>query len=168
MKKLFFILVLLFCSTGVFAQIEKGIWRIGGETSLDFLRETVGGEVLQSRANGNVGASYFIFTNLSLNMGIGFNYETEGESQENSSYTLSIGTRYYLPIKVFLEANLEENNVKEYHKAKESGIKANFAVGYSWFLNDKIALEPAIRYRIGFGDYIPKTFVLRIGFSFYI
>ena len=173
MKNVLFILALYFCTiTGAMAQTEKGGFRLGGSTSVDFLNSKHAGyEFKASELNIDVSGGYFIIDNLSVDIGIDYNMQKE--SGDNNTATVIMGEagiRYYLPVKVFFASSFNFLSL-DYAREWTTGTAISLKTGYAWFVKDNIALEPSVGYRIGLSN--KKRFTkydqlsLWLGFSVY-
>ena len=144
--------MLLCIAVGVMAQTEQGKIRIGGSSSLDFINlKHDGADGSTNMFDLNLNGGYFIMDNLSIDVGLGFSMEKYSEANDASTtFTGEIGARYYLPVNVFAGAGFDFMSYKEGESVSGTGVKLK--VGYSWFVNDNIAIEPIIGYRIGLTD----------------
>ena len=169
MKNLLLILVMLCTTVGVAAQTEAGKVRVGGSTNISFLNTKHDGfDDKLNEFDLEVSGGYFIIDNLSLDLGLHFGYEKEGDYDASTAILGEIGARYYLPAKVFLGASFDFLSLKEGDDSA-SGTGVNLKAGYSWFIKDNIALEPAVGYRIGLSnkdDYTKyNELSIKLGFS---
>ena len=169
MKNLLLILVLLCTTVGVAAQTEAGKIRIGGSSNLSFLNTKHDGfDDKLNELDFEVSGGYFIIDNLSLDLGLLFGYEKDGDDDAGTAFQGEIGARYYLPVKMFVGASFDFLSLKE-GDYSASGTGVNLKAGYSWFVKDNIAIEPAVGYRIGLSnkdDYTKfNQLSIRLGLS---
>lgn len=175
MKKILLVLAVSLFAFNAFAQTEKGAFRVGGAADLSFINSKFDGDD-DSTNNINLGvdAGYFVIDNLSINLGLGFGYTKIGDSNA-TAFGVNVGARYYLPVKVFFDAAFDLT----YSKAKINDVSGDgltgtgvtLMAGYAWFLNERIAIEPAIGYRLGLSNKDDGTkqnnFGVQIGFGLY-
>lgn len=148
----------IFVSGGLSAQtVNQGAWMIGGGV----------GYVSQSNSEIDLDISTFYFTprvayyvidNLGVGLGVDFvSFTIDGESE--SSTSLTPYARYYVFDAIFAQAS--------YELPFEEDVDGTFAVGagYSWFLNNSVAIEPTVVYRSS-GDN--SSFGLEIGIQAFI
>ena len=152
MKKFYIILTTALFAVSTFAQTEKGALRISGASSLNFTntkyKEASGSTNV---ADLGIGIGYFFINNLSADLTVAAGYE-KASYQDNATTSVGaeLGLRYYLPFKVFAGAGFEYLTYM-HGSSSTSASAANFKVGYAAFLNDNIAIEPAVVYRMGLG-----------------
>jgi hypothetical protein len=155
MKKLLTVF-LLAISLSTFSQIKKPITEgniiISGSGSLQSYRgETITGNTVSKRSvfalNLSPGAGYFIIDNFALGANITGSYYKQGL---NKYYTLGIGpwARYYFDEGIFVKA---ETNFILFHgmgsnDSRQRTYSIAPGVGYAWFLNQKVSLEPCLSY----------------------
>ena len=169
MKNLLLILVLLCTTVGVAAQTEAGKIRVGGSSNLSFLNTKHDGfDDKMNELDFEVSGGYFIIDNLSLDLGLHFGYEKDGDDDASSAFIGELGARYYLPTKIFVGASFDFLSLKQ-GDSSASGTGVNLKAGYSWFVKDNIALEPVVGYRIGLSkkdDYTKyNELSIRLGLS---
>ncbi|MBP6184907.1 MAG: outer membrane beta-barrel protein [Chitinophagaceae bacterium] len=148
------------CSSNLQAQtVNAGAWMIGGDAGFSSASyDGVDDALTTISLNPNIG--YFIMDNLGVGLRLGVESQTQGD---NGLTIFSVGpfARYYVWQGLFPQVGFNYNSVK----VKDGGdattsTDIDIAVGYSLFLNNSIALEPALYYNIGDGV---NTFGLRIG-----
>ena len=173
MKKVLFIVALSLFAIGAFAQTEKGKFRIGGDANVGFASTKLDG-ASNSNTDLNLGveAGYFVIDNLSINAGLLLGYEKiGGDDDATNTYGLQLGARYYLPSKIFFGAAFDVISSKYGSYDSQTGTGLTLGAGYALFLNDKVAFEPSIGYRLGLSDKDKGTkaniFAINLGFSFY-
>ena len=168
MKNGLIILVFSLCAIGAMAQTEKGKFRLGGDINLGFLNTDYSSDYKTNGFNIYANGGYFIMDNLSLDLGLGYNWAKIDGFDGSSSLRGEIGARYYLPINVFLGASFD---AATYNNGDNLGTGVNLKAGYAWFIRDNIALEPAIGYRLGLSNKNDGTkyneFGAKLGLSVY-
>jgi len=170
MKKLFILVLFTTVTMGAMAQTEAGKMRLGGSTNLSFLNtKHAGYDDAMSEFEINANAGYFIIDKLSLDLGLQFGYEKEGDYDADKAFLGEIGARYYLPGNFFLGASFDILSIKSGDDTAYTGTGANLKAGYAWFVKDNIAIEPAVGYRIGLTNEDDGTkfdqFSIKLGIS---
>jgi len=180
MRKMFFTIVALAAmATSAFAQTEAGNIYVGAASDLGFTTTKAGYDGAKSEAEFglDVNGGYFVIDNLSVNAELGFNYWSQDKDATNT-FSLGVGGRYYLPMKVFFGAMFDFSSMGVSHDGKSgddrlSSMGLTLGAGYAWFLNDNVAIEPALGYRIGLSSKTEPTqynwsgFEIKIGFGIY-
>ena len=159
MKKIMFALLLAVVSTSAFAQFEKGTKFVGAN-----LQGTGFGMGYSKNTDFYIGlqanAGYFIEDSWMLVGELGWAHQNG-----KSNVGLGAGARYYLQQKGFFFGGM----------LKYKHIPANFnnvyltpEVGYCFFLNDHVSIEPAIYVDMCMNHFKDFTNVgLKIGFGYY-
>lgn len=146
------------------AQIEQGTWLVGASSNAGFTsyNEDAGD---YSEFSLDVKGGYFVIDNLAVGLNLGY-----AKVDEASATKIGIFGRYYVNGKIFLGAGYNSNTldsgVDGADKVTVSEIPLE--VGYAVFLNNAIAVEPALGYSIYGGDGEGSAFGLKIGFSLYL
>lgn len=177
MKKLIFpVLTALLITTSSQAQdtptaLQKGKWMV--ETNLNPFSSigTTGllyNKTKNTEAWGIGGeAGYFVIDQLAIKAGIGYNkskMDLIGLSIDNKSFNYTVGAKYYIINAIPVQVDFGGIKVND---AKQNLIFGG-QVGYAWFINDNITIEPQIRYNLSNGDngyQNDNVFSARIGFS---
>ena len=153
MKKLLTVLALAFaCSTAAFAQFEKGKKYLGADINgfgMSYSHESD----FTLKCGGHAG--YCVEDNLLVIGHIGFDYSYK------DLQTVSVGAklRYFIAdTGVFLGAG--SRFLREFSDNNDFQITPE--VGYCYFLNGNLALQPSIYYDLSFSDFKEKS---RIGLS---
>jgi len=181
MKKLIFtVLTALLITTSSQAQetptaLQKGKWMV--ETNLNPF-SSIGTTGLLYNKTKNTEAwgiggetGYFISDQFAIKAGIGYNkseldinINEEYFTRKTTSFSYKIGAKYYIinaiPVQIDL-GGIKENNAKQ-------NLIFGGQVGYAWFINNNIIIEPQIRYNLSNGDngyQNDNVFSARIGFS---
>ncbi len=116
--------------------VGKESWMIGG--SLGFSSQKYkNDEASSSILNINPSAGYYFADDFAFLLGISFfNISYDGSS--TSSFNLAPGLRYYVTEPIFIQADAS------FGLDDDGGSVFGISVGYSWFLNNSIAIEPAV------------------------
>ena len=168
MRKLFYstlTALLCFCTAQVASAqtVNKGAWMIGGDIQFASVKvKDADGSTTILGISPQLG--YYIMDNFALGLAVDFtSISFDGDSE--SSTALAPMARYYVVNPVFLQL--------QYAFGLDEGSGSAFtpSVGYSWFLNNAVAIEPQLYYRIynadgDFGD--TNTFGLSIGIQAYL
>jgi hypothetical protein len=168
MKKLLFLstlaLGLLVCFSSQ-AQTEQGKILVGANSELAFMSTSLDGvDDNFTQFNGAVDFGYFFIDNLVFGAILG--YESQKCDEFNidySAFTYGLQGRYYYE-NFFVAAAY----VSQKEKDEDAVNDARFGVGYAFFINDFISVEPMVFYSLGLGDNKNNTFGGRIGFAIYI
>lgn len=169
-QKSILILLLLFSSTIVFGQLEKGKFFIQGSSSIGFSSEkytyTSGGTSTESSKTTHFSfspkAGYFVIDNLPVGLAINVStYKTKAISGSNESHSndLTIGpfARYYfLPqdkLKPMAElyfgvgGSKDKSTSSGYNSESKYGIfEYSIGAGASYFVSDHIAFDFLLSY----------------------
>lgn len=159
MKK---ILLTLFASVIVFAasaQISKGTVILGGSSNLNFTsyNEDAGD---YSQFDVDIHGGYFLMDNLAAGLNLFYSKDSEAD---DATTAFGVFARYYFNGKIFAGAAF--NSAKQ---GDFSGTQIPIEVGYAWFLNNAVAIEPALNYSIYGGDLDGASFGLNVGISVYL
>lgn len=143
--------------------VNQGAWMIGGSAGFTSINPKEGDEstsVLD--ISPNVG--YYIADDLAIGLGISFtSVSIDGNS--NSTTSLSPFVRYYVTNPIFLQVGADLG------LDDGAGTAIGASVGYSWFLNNSVAIEPALFFQSynEDGDFFDYTaFGLSIGVQAFI
>jgi hypothetical protein len=118
--------------------VNQGAWMVGGSASLDIAKAKGADESTTSfHLNPNLG--YFISDDLAI--GLGLNVDDEGIEGVDTRFGIGPFVRYYVADPIFIQANvnLELN--------EGGGTSFGAAVGYSWFVNSAVAIEPSLYFQ---------------------
>ena len=145
MKKLMKITLILagfFCLSGMISAqtVGKGAWMVGGAagfTSSKF--KDADNSTTTVIIAPNLG--YFIADDLALGLGVGF-VSTSFNGNSNSSFNLGPFARYYVTEPIFVQVGADLG------LDEGAGTTIGASVGYSWFLNNGVAVEPALFFNI--------------------
>ena len=117
-------------------------------------------KVLKLRFGLEGTAGYFVGDCLMARAVLAYNHE-----KHNDKLSVGAGMRYYFDqCGVFLGAGAEY----VHHSPNWNDVQIPLEVGYAFFLNRYLTVEPAIYYKMSLDDFSDKTTVgLRVGFGFY-
>ncbi len=162
MKKLLTVALLFLVTVGAQAQFEKGTKFVGASLSgLELSYNSVSDFKFGLQAE----AGYFFADNWMVKGNVGYGYQYKNN-------TLDVGAlaRYYIKnVGLFLGAGAEYSYLGK--NALGEGV-SDFAIpvqlGYCFYLNDHVSIEPAAYYKMSLIDFANNSEVgLRIGFSYY-
>jgi len=132
------------CTTQVISAqtVGKGAWMVGGSAGFD-IQSIKDVDDSQTTIFLDPTVGYFIADDLAIGLHLGFRSESVGG---NSASTFGLGpfVRYYVTDPIFIQAFVDLD-------LSENGRDPNFGaeVGYSWFLNNGLAIEPALYFSTG-------------------
>lgn len=170
MKKIF---LTAFAALTVFAasaQIEQGTILVGASSNAGFtsFNEDAGD---YSQFNLDVKGGYFIMDNLAIGLNLGFSSVDFGDSGKETDTGFGLFGRYYFNGKIFGGVGFNSVKVKFESDSFDSESTVSvipIEVGYAAFLNDAVAIEPALNYSIYGGDSEGASFGLSIGLTVYL
>lgn len=147
------------------AQIEKGTWLASGGSNLSFTsnNEDAGD---YSEFDVNVKAGYFVIDNLAVGLLVGYNklnFNADGADSPDATTAIGLFGRYYVNGNVLLGANFASAKSGDL-----SGTQIGLEAGYAIFLNNAVAIEPALNYNIFGGDLEGAQFGLNVGISVFL
>ncbi len=155
MKKLIFLLLLML-SINSYSQEKKPITEgniilSGSGTIQSYHSETTTGTSLTKTSlfslNLSPGVGYFIIDNLAIGGNLTVSYYKQGL---NKYYTLGLGpwARYYFNNGIFVkgETNFVIFNGLGSNNSRQRSYSITPGVGYAFFLNEKVSLEPCLSY----------------------
>lgn len=151
-----FVLIAFVCFTQVMSAqtVNQGAWMVGGSAQLDISKVKDADEsTTQWELSPALG--YYVIDDLAI--GLGLSLYDLGDAFETQA---AVGpfVRYYVADPIFLEAgaDLELN--------EGGGTTIGARLGYSWFLNTGVAIEPALYFQSYSSDAFDITsFGLSIG-----
>ena len=157
MKKILFLLLLLLCGVQANAQFDP---------RLTFVRGSLSGLRLTYRSPENFGlgldadAGYFITDCVMLRANLGYEH-----TRQVDDVRVGVGARYYfLQNGIYLGAGAEYNHFTP----SNNDVMIPVEVGYAFFLNRHVTVEPALYYKMSLHDFSGNSTVgLRIGFGYY-
>ncbi len=157
--KLFTLAAFVCCAQIASAQtVNQGAWMIGGDAGFSSFK-VKDADNSTTFFNISPDLGYFIADDLAIGLGIDFQ-SVSFDGNSTSSFSLGPSVRYYVADPIFIQvgANLGLD--------EGAGTTLGAAVGYSWFLNNSVAIEPALFFNIynedgDFNDF--SVFGLSIG-----
>lgn len=136
--KSMFTLLAFVCITQVMTAqtVGKGAWMVGGSAGFSSTK-VKNADFSTTRIDLNPNLGYFFADDLALGLALDFN-STSVDGNSSSTFGLGPFVRYYVTNPIFIQvgANLGLND--------GAGTSFGAKVGYSWFLNDAVAIEPAL------------------------
>lgn len=157
----------VFIAVDSFAQFNQGRYIAGGgfnfstETNKSKSGSTVttDGKSTQFSLSPQVG--YFPVDNIAVGLGLVLSsgkYKPDGVGTTSTSSSVSVGpfVRYYLPVPVFFQAMATFGSTKAHFDYPDPIPDADnsygifnwsLGVGYAYFLNDYVAIEPMVGFR---------------------
>jgi hypothetical protein len=170
MKKHVFTMLFLACiAISGTAQIEQGTFLLGAKTNagFNFFNEDAGD---YSQFNIELKGGYFVIENLTLGLNLGFSSISEGDASLNVSEFGLFG-RYYINGKIFGGIGYSSQKTKYdfgFGDGESTTSIIPIELGYAAFINDVIAIEPALNYTIYGSDSEGASFGINIGISIYL
>jgi opacity protein-like surface antigen len=158
MRKLALLLAVLAVSLTASAQFEEGKKYVGlSATGLDFNYSGKNDFKIGMEARGG----YFLFDNLMATGSL--KYDNNGKAPD--CFSVGVGGRYYiLQNGIYLGANVEFIHADTNYNDLMPGVE----VGYAFFLNRYLTIEPALYYQQSFKKHSDYSCVgLKVGFGFY-
>lgn len=157
MKKILFLLLLLTGTLSAHAQFEQGKKYIGA--SLSGLSMSYNSNE-KFQFGVDAAAGYFAADCLLLRGTVGYQH-----SNQVDNVTIGGGARYYFDqCGVFLGLGAEY----VHHSPKFNDVQIPVEIGYAFFLNRYITIEPSVYYKMSVHDFSDNSTVgLKIGLGFY-
>lgn len=160
MKKLMFMACLLVAAISAKAQFEQGKWFVnpavtGVEMSHSSAEQNKFGVVAQGGA--------FLVDDVALILTVG------GEWRKHVDvYTVGVGGRYYFhQTGVYVGTGLGMSKWKFDGESNHTDYAINSEVGYAFFLNKSVTIEPAVFYNWSMKDNDYSKFGFKMGFGIY-
>lgn len=157
MKKIFLAFILLTIVICGKAQFDEGTTYIGAYTSsLGFTYNTAE----KFKLNMGVTAGKFLWDDVLAKAYIGYNH-----TEKEDAFVLGLGGRYYF----------EQNGIFMGLGAEYAHAKPNFnsfsipaEVGYAFFINHYLTLEPSVYYKMSLTDFSDESTIgFKVGLCFY-
>lgn len=167
MKKLTFLLVVLFITASASAQLDysksEGRFEKGSKTittRVSGLDLNFGNDITNFGLGGKV--SYFLINRLSVGAGIDYTYNKSGKGDakvSTNNFAFEAGVRYY-PFSIFYGgAGLHFSKAKGVDMATALKLE----IGASYYIADNVFVEPAIFYNAGLSKDTNDRYGLMIG-----
>lgn len=154
--KVTLMVITLVCLSGaVSAQtVNSGAWMLGGTIGFNSIK-TDGDDQSETYLNVSPSLGYFIINDLAIGARLSLtSYSYDGDS--NSEFGIGPWARYYIVnSSLFAQAGMDFGTAGfDFFSllTDEGSTTLNFGVGYSWFLNNAVAIEPMLQYSIYSGD----------------
>ena len=160
MKRFAFILALMLATIAAKAQFQQGKGYIGASlTGLNMSYNGADGLNLGVEAK----AGYLFADNWMLLGNV--SYEHNGSDAVADHISAGVGTRYYIIQNgLYLGANC--NFVHANHSYND--VMPSAEVGYAFFINRSVTIEPAVYYKHSFKDSDYSTIGLKVGIGIYL
>lgn len=157
MKKFALLLMLALTTLSANAQFEKGKKYVNA--SLSGLGLSYSSEQ-KFRFGVDLNAGYFIADCLMLRGNVGYDH-----TKSIDDVTVGAGARYYFDQNgIYLGAGLEY----AHYTSNSNDLLIPLEVGYAFFINHYITIEPSIYYKMSLDDFSDKSSIgLKVGFGFY-
>ena len=157
MKKWMTCLLLFVVAVSANAQFEKGKKYVGASLSGLSLSYS-SGEKFRFGLDADTG--YFIADNLMLKGNLNY-----AHTKAVDEISIGAGARYYFEQNgIFLGAGAEYSHFTP----NNNDLRIPVEVGYAFFVNKNITIEPAVYYKMSLADFSDNSTVgLKIGFGFY-
>ena len=160
MKCILTLLVLLLTLgfTKSHAQFDAGTGYIAaGLSNLNFNYTDKGG----IRAGMNIDGGYFVADCLLARASFGYNHY----AKRNDAFTLGAGLRYYV-----IQNGLSIGTGAEFshHAPNINNLHIPLELGYTFYLNHYVAIEPQVFYKVSVNDFTGGSEVgVRLGLGYY-
>lgn len=161
MKKILMLLVVMSMAISGYAQFEQGKYYVGASlTGLDISYS--GSEDLNLGLD--VKGGYLIADDWMITAQVGIQHN--GNDDVANMYSLGIGGRYYI-IQNGLYLGVNAKLIHANHNYND--LMPSLEVGYAFFLNKSVTVEPAIYYDQSFKNHSDYSKIgLRIGVGVYL
>lgn len=161
MKKLIALLIVLSATISGYAQFEQGKYYVGASFSALNLSYS-GAEDLNLGIDAKGG--YLVADNWMLTAQVGFNHN--GSDDVADYMSAGVGSRYYV-IQNGLYLGLNAKLIHANHNYND--LMPGIEMGYAFFLNKTVTIEPAIYYDQSFRNHSDYSkFGLRVGIGIYL
>ena len=160
MKKITMFIIALVVSLSANAQFEKGKIYLGASlTGLDMSYSGLDKFHFGLEAQGG----YLIMDNVMLKASAAVDYT--GRDDAPTDFTIGAGGRYYIIQNgLYLGANVKLLHANHNYNDIMPGIE----VGYAFFVNRYLTIEPSLYYKMSLDSFSKKSTVgARIGLGFY-
>ena len=181
MKKIVTVFAFALICSGAFAQFNQGRSIIGG--NLGFNSQTVKLDANNSTTTQgkitNIAITpqfgYFIIDNLAVGAGVDWTSRTDkadgsDDKTTTSKFTFNPFVRYYLDPGVFFQGRVgfgggvdKEKNGSTTTTTKHGVFLWDIGVGYAWFLNDHVSIEPLVKYGMTVENYKDNDVKVKYG-----
>ena len=157
MRRLGLLAVMAFMVLGARAQFSAGTKYVGASaTDLGLSYSTSE----KWRFGVNATAGYFVFDQVMLNAEVGYTH-----TQAVDDFTAGVNGRYYF-VENGIYLGVGAAFVHYTHNSNDVMIPVE--VGYAFYLNHYLTIEPAVYYKMSLDDFSDKSTVgLKIGLGYY-
>lgn len=133
--------------------VNSGAWMLGGSLGFNSIK-TDGDDNSETYFNISPNVGYYIINNLAIGARINYlSYSYDGDSE--SQFGFGPWARLYVVNSLFAQVGVDFGSTgMDFFSllADEGSSTLNFGIGYSWFLNNSVAIEPQLQYSIYSGD----------------
>lgn len=161
---LLFSLFVLTFSFNSYSQIERHTFMVGGSLTINSYKPQYSSSILYTTYNIHPIGGYFVVKNLAIGLG----YRFSGSNNSVKQHSITPFLRYYVK-KFYVQTSYgySKSLVGEY---KLSGSFLGFDLGYAAFLNDNVAIEPAIYFNQSYqgSKNAGQNFGFKIGIQVYL
>ena len=131
-------------------KVNSGAWMIGGTIGFNSIT-TDGDDNAETYLNVSPSLGYFFMNDLAIGARMSLTtYSYDGDS--NSEFGFGPWARYYIVgSPLFAQAGMDFGTAGfDFFSlfTDEGSTTLNLGVGYSWFLNNAVAIEPMVKYNI--------------------
>lgn len=157
MKKILTALLVFFVALQADAQFQQGTKYVGASLSnlgMSYSKKS------EFRFGVNADAGYFFVDNWMLHADVGYEH-----TKATDDFFAGASLRYYIKQNgLYLSAGAEYA-----HKTKsDNDLYVPVEIGYTFYLNNKVAIEPAVYYKMSTNDFADGSTVgLRLGLGYY-
>jgi hypothetical protein len=116
--------------------VGKGGWMIGGSAGFSS-QKYKDADKSTSYLSISPSLGYYFADDFAVLLGVDFT-NTSFDGSSSSTFSLAPGLRYYVTDPIFVQA------VVDLGLNDGAGTSFDISVGYSWFLNNSVAIEPAL------------------------
>ncbi len=173
MKKVLFAALMTIAVQGVFAQVNKGQWLVGGNADFASSKH---GELKATEFTFSPNAGYFFIDKFAGGLRVDLTSLKYKGADASTRFLIAPFLRYYFleaaqKVNVFADASYGFGSVKD---DGESASQNGFAIsaGPAVFLTPNTALEFALQYRSlggdAYGDDNLNTFGFKVGFQIHL
>jgi hypothetical protein len=147
--------VLFLCFSGVLSAqtVGKAAWMLGGSAGFSSSK-VKDADASTTFINITPNVAYFFMDDLAIGVRVNFT-STSYDGDSESNFGFGPYARYYVTDPIFIQAGIDfEDATLDLNSlfAGEGSTTIHAAVGYSWFLNNGVAIEPSLYINIYNGD----------------
>jgi outer membrane protein len=149
-KSILLLIILFGMTTVISAQtVNKNAWMLGGTMGFNSIK-TEGNDTSEIWLNVSPNVGYYITNDLAIGARFSlFTYSYGG----SVNYQFGVGpwARYYFINSLFAQAGMDFGSAAfDFFSFNADGgsTTIHMGIGYSWFLNNSVAIEPSLQYSI--------------------